>query len=92
MVSWSRAFKGALVYAAWSIIWVIIGYIIIVAGILAARGAYDPIAAIVTVGAAVVIGCLIATIGIATALFKISAEITAEEVERRIKASGTPTS
>ena len=91
MVSWSRAFRGALAYVVYTIIWIIVGVAIIIGGISTFGTTYGPygipqpnIGAIIIVG---VIGYFIIALGATAALFKVSAEITAEEVEKRIKPS-----
>jgi len=73
----------------YSIIWMIVGAAIIVGGILAGGIRYGPygipqpnLGVIIVVG---IIGYLIMALGATAALFKVSAEITAEEVEKRIK-------
>jgi len=84
LVSWGRAFRGALAFAVYSVIWMIVGAAIIIGGILAGGIGYGPygIGMIIIVG---IIGYLIMALGATAALFKISAEITAEEVEKRVK-------
>jgi hypothetical protein len=91
MVTWGRAFRGALAYILWSIIWIIIGAVIIVGGIYFGyiSGTYGPFGIPVPnfgiIIAAVIIGYIIISLGAIAALFKILAEITAEEVEKRAK-------
>jgi len=93
MVTWSRVFRGALVYTLWSIIWIIIGAVIIIGGIYYGyiSGTYGLFGIrepnwgiILTAG---IIGYIIISLGTIAALFKILAEITAEEVEKRVKPS-----
>jgi len=89
MVSWGRAFRGALAYVIYSIVWFIIGGAVIIGGVLAGTrtiGPYgipqvDPMVLIVVL----IIGYAITALGSVAALFKVMAEITAEEVEKRVK-------
>lgn len=92
MVSWRRAFRGALAYVIYSIIWIIVGVAIIIGGILAGGMNYGPygtpvpnLGVIIVVG---IVGYIIIALGATAAFFKVTAEITAEEVEKRIKPSG----
>ena len=79
MVSWRRAFRGALAILAWSIVWVVIG--ILVAALGLAVLAVNPFMAVPPI----IAGYVIAGLGAYAALLKVLAEVTAEEVERRVK-------
>ncbi|PUA34249.1 MAG: hypothetical protein B9J98_01285 [Candidatus Terraquivivens tikiterensis] len=96
MVSWSVAFKKAAAYVGFLIVWVIVGSVIIGAGFLVGglgvkTGPFNipvptmanPLVAVVFI----VVGYIVIFLGMMATLFKIMAEITAEEVERRLKTS-----
>jgi len=98
MVSWSTAFKKALLYVGFLIMWLIIGSVIfgvgfIVGGFEIQPGPFDtpiptmanPLVFVVFV----IIGYIVILLGTIATFFKIVAEITAEEVERRIKTSSS---
>jgi hypothetical protein len=93
MVSWKRSFRGALVYVVFSIIWVIVGAAIIIGGILAGGftsgpfGIPQPNLGVIIVAA--ILGYIIIALGSTAVWLKITAEITAEEVEKRVKPSGS---
>ncbi|MEM3414385.1 MAG: hypothetical protein QW575_02340, partial [Thermoproteota archaeon] len=77
MVSWRRAFIGALVYVAYSIIWIIVGVVILIGGILVGRITYGPfgIPQVNLFGIIIVIiGCFIIALGAIATLLKVSAE------------------
>jgi len=89
VVSWGRAFRGALATVAWVIVWYIIGGLIILFGILGSirMGYYGPELASWwwwTLIPAVIIGGFIIGLGYMAAVYKIQSEIMAEEVERRL--------
>ncbi|MEM2910752.1 MAG: hypothetical protein QXO01_06795 [Nitrososphaerota archaeon] len=98
MVSWGTAFKKAIMYIVFLIIWGIIGGVIIgvgfaVGGISVQPGPFGvPIPTIanplVSV-AFIIVGYVIVILGMMATFFKILAEITAEEVERRLKTSSS---
>jgi len=102
MVSWSTAFKKALLYVGFLIMWLIIGSVIFGVGfIVGGFGVQEiqlgpfgsiptptmvnPLAFLVVV----IIGYIVILLGTIATFFKIVAEITAEEVERRIKTSSS---
>jgi len=102
MVSWGTAFKKALLYVGFLIMWLIIGCVIFGVGfIVGGFGVQEiqlgpfgsipiptmanPLAFLVVV----IIGYIVILLGMIATFFKIVAEITAEEVERRLKRSSS---
>lgn len=94
-VTWVRAFRGALAYVFWMIIWALIGGAIVGVGIATGvtwtRRPLGPIEIPFPLfqwgimAPLMIIGYIIVVLGVMTAFFKILAEITAEEVEKRVK-------
>jgi len=76
---WRRAFRGAVSIVLWSILWVLIGLAFMGLGLafFSKNATFTSVAS--------VIGYAIAGFGVYAALLKVLSEITAEEVERRIK-------
>ncbi|MEM1666134.1 MAG: hypothetical protein QXW12_02140 [Nitrososphaerota archaeon] len=98
MVSWSTALKKASIYVGFIIIWAIIGFVIfsigfVVGGFNVQPGPFDvpipimanPLAFLIFF----IIGYFIILLGMMATFFKIMAEITAEEVERRLRTSSS---
>jgi hypothetical protein len=100
MVTWGRAWRAAGAWFGWSIVWGIIGIIIMVVGIVIIIGSsaysfydyyYGNTYTLGGVGigggiALMFIGWLILILGAVASFFKIDSEIVSEEVKRQIQA------
>ncbi|MCL7387517.1 MAG: hypothetical protein LZ161_02780 [Thaumarchaeota archaeon] len=105
MVSWGTAFKKAMLYVGFLIMWLIIGGVIFGVGFIIGGfgiqvqevqlGPFstsmpvptmvNPLAFVI----AVIISYIVVILGTIATFFKIIAEITAEEVERKLKTSSS---
>jgi len=94
MVTWGRAWRAAGAWFGWSIIWGMAGIVLIVVGIVVIIGSiaslpsiynYNPtgiITGMISGIALIIIGETIAILGSYASYFKITSEVTAEEVQR----------
>jgi len=85
MVTWGRAFRAAVAYVAYVILWYIVGLIITFAGIapMTTRGPVPPGPAEILFSIiCLIIGIAIIVLGTTAAFFKILPEIVAEEVKK----------
>ena len=98
MVSWGRAWRAALAWLGWSIVWGIVGVILVGAGIVTIVGtSYNSFLSGngVSTGSGVAGSLLIAFgmfiwfLGGLAAFFKINAEVVSEEVNRRNQMTGS---
>ncbi len=98
MVTWGRSFKAALLFLAFSIVWLLIGGAIIIVGSISGLLGivqYVPYPPYVTInwGAlggmiiVFIIGYLIIYLGILATFFKVFAELLAEEMRKYIPAT-----
>lgn len=97
MVSWGRAFRGAGAIVGYSIIWMLIGLGIIIAGsyfgIVVGVERYGPFGITYrepnwgVLIASWLIGYIILVLGALAAWLKVAPEIISEEVEKRLKGS-----
>ncbi len=101
MVSWGRAFKAAVVLLAFTILWGIIGGIIMVAGtFLGALGAFQivdyPPYFIVNWGAVgvivivMIIGVLVSFLGTWASAFRIATQLAVEEMRKTMPVATAP--
>lgn len=88
VVSWKRAFRGAIATVVWNLIWTVIGGLIIFLGFIAGwrtsqygfpQPQYQIIIPFFLIGIAII------QLGFLAAVYKIASEIAAEEVENRMK-------
>jgi len=88
VVSWRRAFRGAIATVIWNLMWTIIGGFIILLGFTTGwktnqygfpQPQYQIIIPFFLIGIAII------QLGFLAAVYKIASEITAEEVENRMK-------
>jgi len=86
MVTWGRAFRAAGAYVGFSIVWIIVGGIIIsvsyVPLMLAAMMGKTPGAEVIPAIVGMIIGYVIILLGVMAAFFKILPEVVAEEVKK----------
>jgi ribosomal protein L40E len=86
MVSWFRAFRGAIATVLWSIIWFLLGLVVISLGVYGSFriGPYGPEYNLPLLIIALTIGYLIIMFGYIASIYKVQSEIVAEEVEKRL--------
>jgi hypothetical protein len=99
MTTWGRAYRAALAFIIYSIFWIIVGGAIIFAGYyygytlgIEHSGPFgvtyrEPNWGLFIGG--IIVGCIILVLGPLASMFKILSEITADEVEKRIKSLKT---
>ncbi|MBO3832420.1 MAG: hypothetical protein FGF51_03415 [Candidatus Brockarchaeota archaeon] len=101
MVSWGRAFKAALVLLAFTILWSIIGGIIIIAGtFFGALGAVRMIpeppyidvnwSAVGIIIIIWIVGFLVSFLGTWASAFRISTQLAMEEIRKTMPVSAVP--
>ncbi len=101
MVSWGRAFKAALVLLAFTILWSIIGGIIIIAGtFFGALGAVRMIpeppyidvnwSAVGVIIIIWIVGFLVSFLGTWASAFRISTQLAMEEIRKTMPVSAVP--
>ena len=94
MVSWGRSFKAAILLLIFTIIWGIIGILIMFAGsLLVPLGAIylDPITGLpiinwglmLSAGIVWIIGILVILLGVYASFFKVNTEIVVEEMKKQ---------
>ncbi len=91
MVTWGRAWRASGAYFGWSLVWGLIGIIFFGAGIAAIIGSQvNPldinsyVSGIIGGIILMIIGYVIMILGAMASFFKISSEVTAEEVQRKV--------
>jgi ABC-type multidrug transport system permease subunit len=88
MTTWGRAFRAASDFIIYSIIWIIVGGAIMFAGYyFGYELGREPNWGILIGG--IIVGYIILVLGPLASMFKILSEITADEVEKRIKSLKT---
>lgn len=94
MVSWGKAFKGALAIAFFTIFWIVLGIFLIIVGIsVGGIGFYEilrgdiqflgNVATLAGLGI-LILGLILVIFGFLASYLKVLSEITAEEVLRKI--------
>ena len=77
-VSWGRAFRAAVMVILYSLVWVIVGGIIIA---VSYSGRYDNTFTFILV----IVGAAIIWLGVSASFFKVQTDLVADEVENRMK-------
>jgi len=85
MVSWFRAFRGAIATVLWSTIWFLLGLVVIYLGFYGSFriGPYGPEYNFPLFIMVLTIGYLIIMFGYIASIYKVQSEIVAEEVGKR---------